>query len=126
MTTHPGPVNMKRRQKWALITVGVAAVGMWAIGAIGADDSNGGSGGDEYGARDVCEQFVEDKLVSPSSADFVGTSARHLQGSSEWLVTGSVDAENRMGASIRIDYQCQVDHEGGNDWRLVDLQHSER
>lgn len=126
MTTHPGQTSQRQRhQRWPWIVGAAVAVLGFGSYAMGADDSSSGTG-DEYAARNVCKQFVEDRLVSPSSADFTDTSARHLQGSSEWLVTGSVDAENRMGASIRVDYQCQVAHEGGDNYRLVDLQHSER
>ncbi len=97
----------------------VVVVVLWAIGSqIGSDEDDGGG---EYGARDVCEQFIEQRLKSPSSADFSGEDAVD-NADGTWTVRGDVDADNSFGASIRNRYVCTVRHTAGDNWTLVDLQ----
>lgn len=87
--------------------------------------SNSGPG--EYDARDICRQAVEDRLVSPSSADFGSMDTNELNGSStSYRVAGDVDAENRAGASVRIEYECKAEHVDGTEWEIIDLQADER
>lgn len=87
----------------------------------------GGDEADEYGAREVCEQAVEDRLVSPGSADFSRPEVNELAGSgTAYRVAGHVDTDNRLGASVRIGYECKVRHTGGDEWTLVDLQTRDR
>lgn len=94
-----------------------AVVAIWVVGSLGGDDEDDGGG--EYGARDVCEQFVKDRLKSPSSADFSDT---QTTGSGDhWTVTGSVDSENSFGAMIRNTYVCEVEHTSGDNWRAVSV-----
>lgn len=83
--------------------------------AAGSDD-----GGGEYGARDVCQQFVEKRLKSPGSADFSSESATENPDGS-WTVTGDVDSDNSFGASIRNSYRCTVRHTSGDNWTLVEM-----
>jgi len=77
--------------------------------------------GDAIGAQVICENFVEDRLRSPSSADFSGTEARHVRGP-VWIVAGQVDSDNAFGASIRNTYICKVSYLGNDRWRLVNMQ----
>lgn len=80
---------------------------------------------DEYGARDVCEQFVEKRLKAPATAEFENTAT--TESGNEWTVEGDVDAENSFGAQIRNHYVCTVapTDSTGSNWRLVDLQMAE-
>lgn len=97
-----------------------AAMGVALAAAVaGCGDSDDGGG--EYGARDVCQQFVEDRLKSPGSADFSDEDATENSNGS-WTVTGVVDSDNSFGASIRNSYECTVRHSVGDNWKLVDLQ----
>jgi hypothetical protein len=73
--------------------------------------------GDSSGARAACRILVEDRLVAPSTADFSDLTTSEGTGD-RWTVTGSVDAENRMGVPIRMDFTCVVQYDGG-DWRLI-------
>jgi hypothetical protein len=98
---------------------------VWGLSSLGGDDGGQDDGGGEFGARDVCEQFVEDRLKAPSTADFSDTSATET-GSEAWTVQGSVDSENGFGAMIRNTYVCQVRHTSGDNWHLVDLSLSGR
>lgn len=75
--------------------------------------------GDKYGAIVVCEDFVEDRLKAPATADFSDEEATLLAGS--WTVTGNVDAENSFGAKIRESFSCVVKHTGDDNYTLVKL-----
>lgn len=73
-------------------------------------------------AQAACEEFILDRLKSPSSADFgSATSSRATTAAGEvFVVTGAVDADNAFGASIRNRYVCEVVYSDGR-WRLHDL-----
>lgn len=76
--------------------------------------------GDEYTAQVMCERFIEDRLKSPSTAEFE-TEDRLLLPSKRWQIIGTVDSENSFGAMIRNDYGCQVKYKGDDEWRLKRL-----
>lgn len=76
--------------------------------------------GDDIGARVICQQFVEDRLKSPATADFSGEAARHIRGK-KWIVAGDVDSENSFGAMIRNQYTCKVRFVGDDRWQLVSM-----
>lgn len=101
-----------------LAIVGVV-VAVFIYGMFTGDDE-GDDGGGEYGARDVCEQFIEKRLRSPGSAEFSQTEA--TDNGTSWIVSGAVDSQNGFGALVRNRYDCEVRHVSGEDWRLVDLE----
>lgn len=86
-----------------LVLVLVGAVSSMCDGGSGPDSS------DAYGAEAACEDWVRDKLKSPSTADFCNT---EVTGSNPWTITGEVDAENGFGAMIRASWVCDVKLEG--------------
>lgn len=98
-----------------MITAVLASASLLTACGSGDDD-----GGGEYGARDVCQQFVEDRLKSPGSADFSSEEATENSDGS-WTVTGDVDSDNSFGASIRNSYTCKVRHTTGERWKLLDM-----
>jgi len=63
-----------------------------------------------------CEDLVQSKLKSPSTAQFDSTA----KGFGEWTVTGTVDSENSFGAMLRSEYQCTVIIEGESIKRRLD------
>ncbi len=65
---------------------------------------SGDPGPSGYEAVVYCENKIEERLVSPSSADFKSS----FQGTNPFTVTGTVDSENSFGASLRSEYQCTV------------------
>ena len=72
---------------------------------------------DGIGARMACEDFVEERLKAPSTAEFTDgtTTGTAAEG---WTVTGSVDSENSFGAMIRNDWSCEVRYdEAAETWR---------
>lgn len=94
---------------------------IWVLSAVFGGDDSPDDGGGEYGARDVCQQFMEDRLKSPGSADFSDEAAiENADGS--WTVRGTVDSDNSFGASVRNQYVCQVRYASGDNWKLINLQ----
>ena len=74
-------------------------------------------------AYTVCQQFVEDSLKAPSTAEFGGPYSRVTthNGGGEYTVRTYVDAENGFGAMIRNDFTCVVQHSSGDRYRLISL-----
>ena len=95
-----------------LLVVVVLALATLACGGTPAPDV-----GNRYGAQVVCEKFVKKNLVAPSTAKFASPdSVTKLSGKPDsWRVVGHLDAQNRMGAMLRLNYTC--DTEGDNTVR---------
>jgi hypothetical protein len=102
-----------------VVAIGIALV----IGMVTGDSTDESSGEDlSFGAMDVCEQFVSERLKAPSTADFEYVDPDDVARSgSRFTIVSAVDAENGFGAMIRTDYICEVRHVSGDRWRLVDL-----
>lgn len=117
-----------------LVLIVIAAV-LWLIGTLmgGGDDDDSSGGSDvssaedlEYGAFDVCTNFVKDRLRAPSTAEFRNYFEDDGEvvvtgGPDTYVVTSSVDSENGFGAMLRSTFVCQVEHVAGTRWMLVDL-----
>lgn len=105
----------------AAVVIGVV-VWLFNIGSGGDGGGDGGDGRDEIGAKVVCEQFIEDRLKSPSSADFQNSGEYIVTGSgATYTVQGYVEADNSFGASLRSNWTCTVHEEGDDRWTLVSL-----
>jgi hypothetical protein len=110
----------------------VLVVGAWLAAECGGG-GNGGSDpvdtdpvdtdGDTIGAYVVCQQFVEEELRAPATAEFGGPYSEVTEdlGSGRYRVTTYVDAENAFGAMIRTDFECVVSHVSGDQYRLESL-----
>lgn len=84
----------------------VLAVGFVVTGLAGCAESEP-SGYDSVTAEVMCEQFVEQRLKSPASAEFSGQASKSL-GGTKWEVTGTVDSQNSFGAMMRSAYTCTL------------------
>lgn len=77
-------------------------------------------GGDEWAptaleARLICEDWVTERLVSPSTAEF--NDGTTTGGPVAYTVTGSVDSQNAMGGTLRTDWSCEVEYrESDQQW----------
>ena len=125
------PNIMKKRWFWLVVAIILLA----SLANLGS-----GSGGSPSGnspappqheaveAYVVCQQFVEDQLRAPSTAEFGGPYSQVTthNGGGEYTVRTYVDAENAFGAMIRNDFTCTVQHTSGDSYRLIDLTMSER
>lgn len=65
-------------------------------------------------AIDLCKQLIEERLISPASAQFTDVEAEKnllasLDGGVFYEVAGQVDAANSYGALLRKDFSCVVD-----------------
>lgn len=64
----------------------------------------------------VSQQFVEEKLISPSSADFPWRGTNEvLREDGSFLIHSYVDSDNAFGANVRTNYECILRFRGG-DW----------
>lgn len=78
-----------------------------------------------------CKYHVENRLKSPSSADFssinnsnvtkLKTTRRGGKNIINYLVTGYVDAQNSFGAQVRNNYECKITGATGGKWTLNDI-----
>lgn len=104
--------------KAKLIGLGIAALAVIATCVMCVSGSFGGGEEDADSsemAEIMCQDFVADRLKSPSTAEFSDASTT-LLGTSRYKVTGAVDAENGFGAMIRAHYVCQVRYDGDDLW----------
>lgn len=111
----------------------VALIGIFGGSSDSGGEGGGGgtTGGDKvdsegnvnttaaFGAQVACEDFVKDRLRSPSTAHFSGRSRHHLP-TGEYVSAGDVDSENGFGAKIRSTFSCTVT-DAGTKWLLQSL-----
>ena len=103
-------------------TAGLALAALLTAGCVGS--SVGGSSGDRrQDAYYMCQQFAEERLKAPSTADWPNWYEHEgvtVTGTGEgpYVVLTHVDAENSFGAKIRDEVFCKVRHVSGDTWRL--------
>ena len=85
------------------IAVGILLLGSMIYGAF----TSGGSDR-SVEAKSACHQTVRSNLKAPSTAKFSSTVAGHNTRANDYLVTGTVDAQNSFGAMVRSEFQCVV------------------
>lgn len=71
----------------------------------------------------MSRDFVRDKLLSPSTAEFAGMSdSKVVKKGEAWTVVSYVDAKNAFGVPLRKHYACRLRYnKGDNTWSLLDL-----
>lgn len=104
--------------------------------AVAATDSGGDSDGKplDHAAAVMCEDFVKQRLKSPSTAHFPGVTdtdyakTTTLSDTKPWKyqVTGVVDSQNGFGATVRSNYVCTVSTKDNKTWTLEDLNLTQR
>ena len=74
----------------------------------------------DVGAWVVCQKFVEDRLKSPSSAEFPVRYPQFTEdlGGGRYRVETYVDSENAFGAMIRTEFICEVKYGAGDKYHL--------
>jgi hypothetical protein len=82
-----------------------------------------------------CTVYVENRLKSPSTADFPASSISNIQdlGNNVFEIRSYVDAQNSFGAVIRNNFYCKIQYIGDaegdgydmKNWNLVQLDISE-
>lgn len=78
--------------------------------------------GDVHGAWAYMQLFVEQKLVSPKTADFPFGGFQHVKdlGSGLYEVDSYVDSQNSFGATVRTRFVGTI-RKGENKWYLESL-----
>lgn len=80
-------------------------------------------------AWSMAEQFITDRLKSPSTADFGSVSGGTYQDPTtcvtkldggDYLVRGWVDSQNAFGATVRVNFVAKLREQAGGKWRLVE------
>lgn len=121
-----------KRQQWMLVFMAVAlgAMYVWSSsqGGMSSPDvpertSTPSASMLKFGASDICEQFVNDRLKSPSTAKYKSYNEGDVVGlgNNEFRVKSHVDAVNSFNAEIRNNYTCVVRSVGNDEWKLVSL-----
>jgi len=118
---------------WLFLAVVVLAVIGANMGGGGGGSSNTPAPADQSSAHEpveayvVCQQFVEDRLRSPSTAEFGGPYSQVTthNGGGEYTVRTYVDAQNAFGAMIRNNFTCVVQHTSGDSYSLESLDMTE-
>lgn len=91
----------------------VAVLVVAVSSSIGSGDDDGRDGDDEIGAWIACQEFVERQLRAPATAQFPSRSSVEVERTTTgWEISGHVDAENAMGATLRADFTCQARLDG--------------
>lgn len=85
-----------------------------------------GGGGKNNGGKSMAivkaQSFVENAMVSPSSADFPLLDQPVVNNfGNKWTVKGYVDGQNVYGATIRNNYVCEMEYVGNDKWECVKL-----
>lgn len=87
------------------------------------------NGGGSFNAYLMCQQKIEERLVSPATAEFPPMSDISVlpvkDTKATYLARGYVDSQNGFGALIRTHYVCEVSYGGNNRWRLDYLEFEE-
>jgi hypothetical protein len=114
----PSKPQKKSTHKLTYILLAII-FGLIIICVIGALIQGGGSNNNNngtiliYEAEDVCETFIKNRILTPSTAKFSGEHADIIQGQTDaFRVTGVVDAQNGFGATIRNYFTCDVQRNG--------------
>lgn len=77
------------------------------------------------GAYVMTQDWVKNRLVSPSTADFPGASTKRdhttrVEGQ-KYRIVSYVDSQNRMGGTIRTSFIAEVEQVEEGRWRLISL-----
>jgi hypothetical protein len=119
------------KSNWFWLAVGVTI--LIVLSQCGGGSSSPGNSpaapdvGDQVGAYVVCQQFVEDRLVAPATAEFGGPYSQVTKtlGGGRYEVDTYVDSQNGFGALVRSDFVCTVKHVAGDRYSLESLDISE-
>ncbi|MGX4657116.1 hypothetical protein ACWCHM_26205 [Micromonospora sp. SCSIO 07396] len=108
-TTEPiTPPRRARRWPWivgAVVVVAALAGGLtWWLVPTTEDE-----------AIDRCHDAIRDKLYAPSTAAFADEVERDIE-VGIYRLNGELDAQNKLGGTIRGEYFCVLRHEEDGSW----------
>ena len=115
---------MKKKNKIILGIVGFC-VFFIVIGALIGSDATPSTDSKLMDACYMSQGFVEDRLRSPSSADFENcydAVLSYLPDEDIYTVFTYVDSQNGFGAMLRTYYYTELKYIGSEKWKLIDLE----
>ena len=84
----------------------------FAFGSGESDDSSSSVEPSKFLAYNYAEDFIEQRLKSPSTAEFPGVSEKdsHITdlGGGKYQINSWVDSQNSFGAIIRSKWSCKI------------------
>jgi hypothetical protein len=108
-------------KKYSLHLLSIVTITIFILLAYGSSDSDTGSSSpsdNKFLAYSYAEDFVKQKLKSPSSAEFPGTFEKdeHITelGNRKYKINSWVDSQNSFGAQIRTNFSCTITFDGDN------------
>lgn len=116
-TPHPDPTQppKPKQRRWVRV---VGIIGLIAVAGIVVSVLTEGSDAPIDRAGPHCERMVTERLISPATAAFSGVSTVKTQ-DNLWVTTGSVDAQNAMGALLRQDFVCESEVRDEGLWTTI-------
>ena len=113
---------MKKQLLHLSSTIAIFAFLFLAFGS--SSDSSSDTETNKMLAYNYAENFVKQRLKSPSTAEFprLFEKAEHIieLGNDEYLIQSWVDSQNGFGAMIRSNFSCKIIFEG-DKVRVEDL-----
>jgi len=126
---------MENGHSWRHLASALVVVALVTL-AIGSSDGGGTSSSrapDKIDAWVMAQQFVKDRLKSPSTADFGGIFGDYQDpdkvvtdlGGGKFRVRAWVDAQNAFGATVRTRFILELEYVGNDRWRLTSIEFTE-
>jgi hypothetical protein len=80
---------------------------------------------DAFDACVMAQHFIEQELLSPSSAKHQPCSDASIRevDTDRWSVVAYVDSDNAFGVSIRTQYWVEMTYTGDGNWHLEALEY---
>ena len=108
-----------QKRKFIKHLLSILSISIFIFIAIGSSDSDSSSSSSEdLLAYNYAEDFVKQKLKSPSTAKFAGLFEKrdHITkvGDREYRIRSYVDSQNGFGATIRSNWSCTIKFVGNN------------
>ncbi|MEX0909916.1 MAG: hypothetical protein WDZ75_01345 [Candidatus Paceibacterota bacterium] len=131
--SHCGTKQKKEVNKKHALIGGAFIIILIFLFSLGGDDngsqqaSQQQAGVTDSQAHIMAQNYVEQVLKSPSTADFPSFDYRYFDlGDDKHKVVSYVDAQNSFGAEVRSDYSVILSHNGGdwadiNNWTLHEI-----
>lgn len=118
----PGPDGYPRAEQLRRLAIAVVVAAVVVAGVYWLREETSGPRAAEPATlaevESACEAWawVRDELVAPADAEFGESTITGDNGEASltgpWTVVGTVDAPNRLGVTIRMQYTCDVRQAG--------------
>ena len=115
---------MLKLKKKNIISIIIVLIFVFLAFGSSDSDNNDSSGPDKIGAKVMAQQFLEDRLKSPATADYpwakTDDTVTELS-DNKYKYRSYVDSENSFGANVRTNFEIVVQYAGDDKWRLISI-----